>query len=459
MANTKITTNVIADDAITTAKIADDAVGNDQLASGLTLGGNTTATIATAAQPNITSLGTLTTLTVDDITIDGSTISDAGEFTLDIGGDINIDADGGDINFKDGGTLFGQISNSSGLYLVSSISDADIFIRGNDGGSFVNALTFDMSTGGNATFTGEVTFNKDIGLGMNGASFGTGVPTINFKGTSNSNTRAGALIFKENNDDNVAALYVTDGSDTYGTVLAAYQGDIKFSTATLAGYKMTIKADGKVGIGTTTPDTLLDIEYTASNHTQGIHITNSQPGGYGNAITFISERSDNNSLEVAARIRTEGAAAWNADSTTNSNLIFEARDANALTEKMRVTANGDLCVGVTSNAGSASNTKRLRAGVFATYQGATAATHNTPTTMFSLPGGLGTYILSAGFDGIGNTNAYSSCAIVHGDGTSYKMTTLTTSTSMSWDISGSNVRVQQSSGATLNVSWSMIRIQ
>ena len=64
MANTKITTNVIADDAITTAKIADDAVGNDQLASGLTLGGNTAATLSTAAQPNITSVGTLSALTV-----------------------------------------------------------------------------------------------------------------------------------------------------------------------------------------------------------------------------------------------------------------------------------------------------------------------------------------------------------------------------------------------------------
>ena len=212
----------------------------------------TALTLTTAAQPNITSVGTLTTLTVDDITINGSTISDAGEFTLDIGGDINIDADGGDINFKDGGTLFGQISNSSGLYLVSNISDADIFIRGNDGGSYVNALTFDMSAGGNATFAGEVTFNKDIGLGMNGAAFGTGVPTINFKGTSNSNTRAGALLFKENNDDDVAALYVTDGQDGYGTVLAAYQGDIKFSTGTLAGYKMTIAS---TGIVTIRPDT------------------------------------------------------------------------------------------------------------------------------------------------------------------------------------------------------------
>ena len=62
-------------------------------------------TITTAAQPNITSLGTLTTLTVDDITINGSTISDSGDLTLDIGGDLNIDVDGTDIVLKDGGTF------------------------------------------------------------------------------------------------------------------------------------------------------------------------------------------------------------------------------------------------------------------------------------------------------------------------------------------------------------------
>ena len=75
MANTKITTNVIADDAITTAKIADDAVGNDQLASGLTLGGNTAATLSTAAQPNITSVGTLSALTISgNLTVDTTTL-------------------------------------------------------------------------------------------------------------------------------------------------------------------------------------------------------------------------------------------------------------------------------------------------------------------------------------------------------------------------------------------------
>ena len=64
-----------------------------------------TGTVQTAAQTNITSLGTLTTLTVDDITINGSTISDAGSFTLDVGGDITLDADGTQIYFKDNGAI------------------------------------------------------------------------------------------------------------------------------------------------------------------------------------------------------------------------------------------------------------------------------------------------------------------------------------------------------------------
>ena len=39
------------------------------------------------AMPNLTSVGTLTTLTVDDITINGSTVSDSGDFTIDGGAD------------------------------------------------------------------------------------------------------------------------------------------------------------------------------------------------------------------------------------------------------------------------------------------------------------------------------------------------------------------------------------
>ena len=103
----------------------------------------TALTLTTAAQPNVTSVGTLTSLTVDDITINGSTISDAADFLLDVGGDISLDADGGDIRLLDGGTQFGKFTRDGGDFLISSSeNDKDIKFAGADGGANITALTF-----------------------------------------------------------------------------------------------------------------------------------------------------------------------------------------------------------------------------------------------------------------------------------------------------------------------------
>ena len=116
-------------------------------------GGTIAGTLATAAQTNITSLGTLTTLTVDDITINGSTISDAGDFALDISGDIILDANGADIIFKDDGTEIGRFTNSSSDFVIESkVQDKDIIFKGDDGGSGITALTLDISNAGGALF-------------------------------------------------------------------------------------------------------------------------------------------------------------------------------------------------------------------------------------------------------------------------------------------------------------------
>ena len=90
--------------------------------------GNTSGTAATvtgAAQSNITSLGNLTTLTVDDITINGSTISDAGDLLFDIGGDISLDAAGGDFIFLVGGSQYGKINflGTNNLTISGSVAD------------------------------------------------------------------------------------------------------------------------------------------------------------------------------------------------------------------------------------------------------------------------------------------------------------------------------------------------
>ena len=109
----------------------------------------TALTVTQAAQTAITSLGTLTTLTVDDITIDGSTISHAGNFTLDVEGDINFDANGSDITLLDGGTEFGRFKQvSNGMRIQTTASDADMTFMGNDNGTEFTAVTIDMSAAG-----------------------------------------------------------------------------------------------------------------------------------------------------------------------------------------------------------------------------------------------------------------------------------------------------------------------
>ena len=97
-----------------------------------------------------------TTLYAPNLNLYG-TLSTTSDFTIDCVGDINLDADGGDINFKDAGTTFGFIANSSSdMWIGPGVQDKDIVFRGNDGGSGISALTLDMSDAGVATFNSNV---------------------------------------------------------------------------------------------------------------------------------------------------------------------------------------------------------------------------------------------------------------------------------------------------------------
>jgi hypothetical protein len=91
------------------------------------------------------------------LTITGNQLVSPSNFTIDVGGDITLDADGGDIWFKDAGTEIGLLANtSSNLVLMSRVSDKDIIFKGNDGGSTITALTLDMSDAGTAIFNHHV---------------------------------------------------------------------------------------------------------------------------------------------------------------------------------------------------------------------------------------------------------------------------------------------------------------
>ena len=117
-------------------------------------GGSIAGTLSTAAQANVTSLGTLTTLTVDNVIINGTTIGHtddtdlitvadgiatvAGEIsvtTLDIGG-TNVTATAAELNLLDGGTSVGS---------SITLADADGFVV-NDGGTMKTIPASDIKT-------------------------------------------------------------------------------------------------------------------------------------------------------------------------------------------------------------------------------------------------------------------------------------------------------------------------
>ena len=75
----------------------------------------------------------------------------ANNLNVDAAADINLDADGGDIFFKDGGTTFGSATNTSGNLIIKS--------------GTTTALTF---SGANVTLAGDLTISgDDLTMGTN----------------------------------------------------------------------------------------------------------------------------------------------------------------------------------------------------------------------------------------------------------------------------------------------------
>ena len=213
------------------------------------------------AMPNLTSVGTLGALTVDDVGINGKVItmtgssSDTATFTvgtngtldivttddnaaaaniqitadgtaelagttvtLDSGADIVLDANGADILLKDDGTTFGEFTNSSTDFVIkSTTSNKDMIFKGNDGGSAITALTLDMSDAGRAVFNNDVRAGVDMEV-LGDLIIGAGADEFTISESSDNITMAVTKSDKDltitmNDGGSSINALVLDGSD------------------------------------------------------------------------------------------------------------------------------------------------------------------------------------------------------------------------------------------------------
>ena len=137
----------------------------------LAFGNDNDITLTHAADTGLTCNGTFAATTVtangglvaDNITIDGTEIDlSSGDLTLDVAGDIILNADGGDLIFQDGSTTVAHLTNSSSDFVIEGkVADKDLIFKGLDDSSVITALTLDISAAGAATFNNDVTAFSD----------------------------------------------------------------------------------------------------------------------------------------------------------------------------------------------------------------------------------------------------------------------------------------------------------
>jgi len=185
------------------------------------------------------------------------TISSADDFNVDATGQINLDADGGNIRFKDGGTHYGTLRQDSSHFIIeASTADKDIILRGTDDTTEIDALRLDMSNGGNATFVGEVT-SKGLKLTENTTLYPSDA-SISYHSSTN------AVYVNGAGNDGWLRLNASGVSNDVNAINIFGTNQGSFQTFKTGGStRMFINSSGQIGIGTTSPGAKLHIVQTS----------------------------------------------------------------------------------------------------------------------------------------------------------------------------------------------------
>ena len=180
----------------------------------------------------------LTALSVTgNVTVAGDIQKTSGNLTIDVDGQLIVNSDSGQIVLQDDTVNWGNLQNSSGDFIIGSLgTDKDIKIQGLDGSSTIDALTFDMSDAGTASF------NNKVLLGGSSMDLGFGSQQLSVRTTGGTSP----AIFGSTHDTTTTLIAYASGSSYAGIVQ-----DIRIGRAVSNAYgALVVKANASSSVDT-----------------------------------------------------------------------------------------------------------------------------------------------------------------------------------------------------------------
>ncbi len=329
------------------AVIDSSVIGGTTAAAGsfTTLSASTsiTGTLATAAQPNITSIGTLSSLTVSgDLTVDTSTLKvDATNNRVGIGttspsvplnvvsafssGAVTTSLKLATVGGYDSGSgtalEFGQDQGNFSTWVSGKISSP------RTGSNYGGSLVFSTNRNSSATDVSEamrIDSSGNVGIGTTSPADKLHVAGAVFS-TSNTvlGTTTGAIFdYNDSQDSGRLLAYKSTGSN-----LLFYTNP---SSGSLTE-RMRIDSSGNVGIGDTSPSAKLEVA-GSSNSTYLIAGGDDSSNGRGLTFTSSASASFNGAVHTINAPSSQGVIALSTHST----------------ERMRIDSSGNVGIGTTS---------------------------------------------------------------------------------------------------------------
>ena len=250
----------LADDAIAVGKIAAGTLPSDVKIADANVSGNLTianadvnsdaAIAGSKIDPDFGSQTITTTGTVNTGLINASSASDQ---------ILNLNSsDNGAVYlaFKRSGgrkVYFGLGGSGSTVSLVNEISDGDIIITGNDGGSTINMLSFNTSENGRATFIGDISVGGTVD-GRDVAADGIKLDGIEASATADQTaaeirTLVGSAsdsnVFTDNDHSKLDGIEASATADQTASEIVALVAD-----QTIAPSEIDMEDNEKIKIGT-----------------------------------------------------------------------------------------------------------------------------------------------------------------------------------------------------------------